>query len=232
MAHDPRIERLLGEVELVQSRGDPARRRLCVMSLVALLAEEPHSDRPLAASPLIAAFARPINDAMDRSTRQRLVPFAPQIRGTSARHDPARREVLHEALMTRLLPRIATDLQVAARGHVQASAAEATARLLEALRDTPASRQPRLVQDPAWDGAALITPLRVALTAHRDGAGVQQAEAVARLIMAAASCVARPSRRAWYWDCAIGLLDTLCEVGRETPLPTPAPARDGRPVAA
>lgn len=221
MAYDPHTERLLGEIELVRSRGDPDRGRLCVMSLVALLAGEPHSDRPAAAAPMIAAFARPVNDAMDRVTRQRLIPFAPQIRGTSTADDKARRDVLQHALLHSLLPRIVTDLQVGARSHAQASSAELTARLAGMLSETPEREQPRLVQDAHWDAAALITPLRVAITSYRNGDGVQQAEAVARLLMAAVSCVARPSRRDWYWDRAVGLLDTLCEVGRETPATVP-----------
>lgn len=219
MVQDPQTERLLGDIELVRSRGDPERMRLCVMSLVAMLAGEPHGDRPRAASPLIAAFARPINDAMDRATRQRLVPFAPRMVGTAARDDAARREILHHELMRTLLPAVVTDLQAGARGQAQARAAELTAALARELADAPLERQPAVVQDAAWDHAAVIGPLRVAVTAYRDGAGVQQAEAVARLLIAAVSCLARPSRRAWYWDRAIGLLDRLCEVGRAAPVP-------------
>lgn len=215
MVQDPWTERLLQEVELVRSRGDPARKRLCVMSLVAFLAGEAHSDRPAAASPLIAAFARPVNDAMDRATRQRLVPFAPRILGTSAADDPARREALHDELMHRLLPAAVTDLQAGARNQAEARAAELTAVLAAELAAAPGERQPALVQDEQWDHAALIGPLRVAVTAYHNGEAVQQSEAVARLLIAAVSCLARPSRRNWYWGRAIGLLDRLCEAGRE-----------------
>jgi hypothetical protein len=180
MVQDPQTERLLGDIELVRSRGDPERMRLCIMSLVARLAGEAHSDQPAAASPLIAAFARPINDAMDRPTRQRLVPFAPRILGTAAREDAARREILHHELMHTLLPAIVTDLQAGARGQAQARAAELTAILVRELAATPLERQPALVQSAEWDHAAVIGPLRVAVTAYRDSAGVQQAEAFAR----------------------------------------------------
>jgi len=209
---DPGLERLLGRIELVPSRGDPARHKLCVMSLVARLGEEAHSDRPHAASPLIAAFARPINDAMDRLSRQRLIPFAPRILGTSTAGDPTRREVLHATLMDTLLPRIVTDLQAGARPHVEAGAVATCARLAASLAETAPTHQPRLVQDAAWDGAVLVGPLRVAITARRDSQGVQQAEAVARILAAGAGGAARPSRRAWYWDQAIDLLDRLCDV--------------------
>lgn len=235
MVQDPRTERLLQDVELVRSRGDPARGRLCVMSLVALLAEEAHSDRPAAASPLIAAFARPINDAMDRATRQRLVPFAPRILGTGAAGDPARREILHHELMHGLLPAAVTDLRAGARDQAQGRAAELTAVLAGELAAAPLERQPALVQDVQWDHAALIGPLRVAITAYRNGEAVQQAEAVARLLIAAVSGLARPSRRNWYWTRAIGLLDRLCEVEREeteTPAPSGAAGRRRPGVAA
>lgn len=231
---DPRAERILDTIELVRSRGDPARARLCIMSLVAYLAGEPHGDRPESASPLIAAFARPINDAMDRATRQRLIPFAPRIQGTGASGDARRRDILYRRLLDTLLPAVVRDLQAGAHDHAHASAAEATARLAAALRETPEAEQPKLTQDPRWDHAALISPLRVAVTAYRDAeqneeAGVQQAEAVARVLIAAVSCLARPSRRDWYWAQAVDLLDRMCEVERaetaaqsQSPRGTPA----------
>ncbi len=215
MPEDMRTERLLAAVELVASRGEPQAHKLCLMSLVARLAEEPHGDRPAAASPAIGAFARAVNDAMDRRTRQRLIPFAPRIKGTQAAHDRARTRKLHSVLTAELLPRLATDLQVAALSEPDATAAAATARLVAALRDTPAEAADRLVQDPRWDGAALIGPLRHAFLAYRDGYSEQHAEAVARILIAGAHRVARPSRRAWYWDCAIATLDSLCELGSQ-----------------
>lgn len=232
MAHDPRIERLLDTVELVRSRGDPERNRLCMMSLVALLAREPHSDRPRTASPLIAAFVRPINDAMDRATRQRLIPFAPHVIGTAQGGDAVRQEIMHHELMQRLLPAVVTDLQVNARNQAQARDAELTARLCGELVETPLEAQPRLVQDSRWDRAALIGPIRVAVSAYRGGQGEQQAEAVARIAIAAVSRLARPSRRTWYWDRAIALLDRLCEAGRASPAAREPVRRGDRPVVA
>jgi hypothetical protein len=212
MAHDLRTERLLATVELVRSRGDAARGKLCIMSLVARLAEEPHSDRPTSASPVIAAFARPLNDAMDRQTRQRLIPFAPRIQGTRASLDTHRQDVMDITLVTDVLPRLTTDLRVAATGDSEARGAEWLARLASELRETPRSAQPRLIQSPEWDGVAFIGPLRTAITARRDGHGVQQAEAFARLLIAGAYGVARPSRRAWYWDQGVAILDRMCEM--------------------
>ncbi|MGH7191194.1 MAG: hypothetical protein ACREF0_18650, partial [Acetobacteraceae bacterium] len=70
MVVDERLERLYEKVELVKGAGDPSQGKLCVMSFVALLAGEGHSDRPRTASPLIRELAVRINDAMPRAMRQ------------------------------------------------------------------------------------------------------------------------------------------------------------------
>jgi hypothetical protein len=177
---------------------------------------------------VIAAFARAVNDAMDRQTRQRLRPFAPRIVGTADRLDRQRQERLHASLVETLLPAIVTDLQAGARSHDQAQAAELTAALAGQLIHAEEAEQLRLVQDTHWDRAALIWPLRNALAARRDSDGVQQAESVARVLIAAVSCLARPSRRSWYWDRAVEMLDQLCDVA-DTGAMTPA-AETARPA--
>jgi hypothetical protein len=224
MTDKPHTERLIHEVELVRSRGDPARMKLCVMSLVARLAGEAHGDQPRCASPVIAAFARAVNDAMDRTTRQRLRPFAPRIVGTADGADAERRDWLHTLLVESLLPAIVTDLQASAHDHDQARAAELTAELAGQLAHADDAQQLRIVQDAAWDRAALIWPLRNALTARRDGDGVQQAEAIARVLIAAVSCLARPTRREWYWGRAVETLDRLCDVGADRKAAVARPA--------
>jgi len=231
MLHDAAIERELSAVELVRSRGDPERRRVCVMALVAHLAGEAHGDRPAAASPVVAAFARAVNDAMDRSTRQRLVPFAPRISGTADGADRVRQDLLQGVLFDTLLPAAARDLRVAAGGGVRAGDAEATARLAAELAACEPGERARVVQDAAWDGALLIGPLRAAVSAHRSGHGEQHAEAVARVLIAAVTGLARPSRRAWYWNLAVDVLDRLCEVGADAPAGTRARAAGWTPVS-
>src|SRR5215213_2628627 len=44
----------------------------CTMEAVAYYAGERHSDRPQTASPLLASYIRPLNDAWDDEQRQRL----------------------------------------------------------------------------------------------------------------------------------------------------------------
>ena len=100
----PRLQRAFDRVELVSgSIGDPDEGRMCLMSLVAFLAGEPHSDAPGCASPLIQTFAVLVNDHMPHAARQRLKPFAPRIIGTNDGFDPVRAEILRHALAEGIL---------------------------------------------------------------------------------------------------------------------------------
>src|SRR5215212_3847955 len=103
---DHRLERLCERVTLVNGVGSRWRGELCVMSFVALLGGERHTDQPASASPLIREFALRVNDAMPRDVRQRLKPFAARILGTNDGCDQARAEVLRQALASEILPKI------------------------------------------------------------------------------------------------------------------------------
>lgn len=57
---------------------------LCLMEAVAFLTGDPHSDVPQCACPVLANFARVINDALDDPTRDEfLIPLIPMLVGTS-----------------------------------------------------------------------------------------------------------------------------------------------------
>src|SRR3712207_5780426 len=93
------LQRAFDRIKLVTgSIGDPGDGRMCLMSLVAFLAGEPHSDAPACASPVIQTFAVVVNDHMPRAARQRLKPFAPRIIGTADGLDGARAAILLHAL--------------------------------------------------------------------------------------------------------------------------------------
>ena len=84
------VERLI-EANLVKLQllsGSHARREegVCVMEAVAWFAGEPHTDRPACACPVIAAFARNLNDRIDTDEdRSRLLrPVIPLIAGTKS----------------------------------------------------------------------------------------------------------------------------------------------------
>jgi hypothetical protein len=103
---DLKLQRVFDSVELVSGIGDRDEGRMCIMSLVACLAGAAHTDRPACASPMIRAFAIPINDHMPRKTRQRLKLFAPRILDTNDGLDRERAAVLRRALTEEILPRV------------------------------------------------------------------------------------------------------------------------------
>ena len=99
MELDLRLQRALERVELVSGTiGNPGDGKMCLMSLVAFLAGEDHSDSPECASPVIQAFAVRINDNMAYEARQRLKAFAPRIIGTNDGNDGLRAQVLRRFL--------------------------------------------------------------------------------------------------------------------------------------
>jgi hypothetical protein len=190
---DPGLQRAFDRVELVSgSIGDPGQGRMCLMSLVAFLAGERHSDSPDCASPVVQTFAVLVNDHMPRAARQRLKPFAPRIIGTNDGLDRVRAEVLRQALAEEILAKTPgqclTEPTALAKGRF--------VRLRRLWRWLRKDEHRRL--------------LDCALS--RDD-GIDLARETARLIARSArgaSC-AREQERCW--DAAIGLLDRLCDVG-------------------
>ena len=193
---DPRLQRALDRVELVSgSIGDPGDGRMCLMSLVAFLAGEPHSDAPGCASPLVQAFAVVVNDHMPRAARQRLKPFAPRIIGTNDGFDGLRAAVLRQTLAEEIPPEAPgqqlTDCTAPAMGRF--------AKLRRLWRRLHKDERQRLL-DRALS---------------RDD-GVYLAREAARLIARSARRAADARERERHWDMAIGLLDRLCDVGATT----------------
>ncbi|MTW28487.1 hypothetical protein GM527_13375, partial [Streptococcus pneumoniae] len=61
------------------------------MEAVAYVAGEKHSDRPECASIVLGSFGRSLNDVLDDTKRQQLVPLVPKIVGTAGDgHDEER----------------------------------------------------------------------------------------------------------------------------------------------
>ena len=115
MTVDERMEQVYQQIELVRGVGDRRRAKLCIMSFVALLAGESHTDSPDTASAVLRRFAITINDEMPADMRQRLKPFAPRIIGTRDQWDWARAELLVRAWQTEILPRVRADCRAGAR---------------------------------------------------------------------------------------------------------------------
>jgi hypothetical protein len=191
---DLRLQRALDRVELVGgSIGDPGDGRMCLMSLVAFLAGEGHSDAPGCASPVVQAFAVAVNDHMPRAARQRLKPFAPRIIGTDDGLDRLRAAVLRRALAEEIPPEAPAGHRPAGHG---APAKGGFAKLRRLWRWLRKDERGRLL-DRALS---------------RDD-GVYLAREAARLVARSARHAADARERERHWDAAIGLLDRLCDVG-------------------
>ena len=190
---DVRLHRAFDRVELVSgSIGDPGEGRMCLMSLVAFLAGEPHSDAPGCASPVVQAFAVLVNDLMPLAARQRLKPFAPRIIGTNDGFDRVRAEILRHALAEEIPPE-APGRRPTGHG---APAKGGFAKLRRLWRRLRKDERQRLL-DRALS---------------RDD-GVYLAREAARLVARSARHAADARERERHWDAAIGLLDRLCDVG-------------------
>ena len=199
MGPDLRRQRVLDRFELVSGIGDPDGGTACVMSLVAHLAGEGRTDRPACASPLIRAFAIPVNDHMPRGARQRLKPFAPRLIGTNDGLDRARAEVLRRVLVETILPRASGERRTSSPAGGPARRAGPVRRL-----------RARLLRGP------LLHRIDRLLEEAEGGRGRGQE---AELAGAAGDLLALCGRDAWdereaewCWDQAVGLLDRLCEV--------------------
>lgn len=199
MTFDRRTEQLFARVTLVSGVGNPTRGRFCIMSFVALLADEGHGDAPGTASRVIRNFALPANDAMPHRVRQRLKPFAPRIVGTNDGLDAERAAVLYRATLEEILPRLQADAEAA-----DSMTDETT--FFERLWKLPASRRLQ----------ATTTHM---LKAFEEEHGTAErgpylgAAMLGRTIVLCARSAPSRERQNWYWDKAIELLDRLCDVG-------------------
>ena len=187
------LQRAFDRVELVSgSIGDPGQGGMCLMSLVAFLAGEPHSDAPGCASPLIQTFAVLVNDHMPHAARQRLKPFAPRIIGTDDGFDPVRAAVLRHALAEEILAKAPGQC-------LTGPAAPAKGRLAGLRR--------------LWRWLRKDAHRRLLDRALSHDDGVDLAREAARLIARSARHAQDARERERHWDAAIGLLDRLCDVG-------------------
>jgi hypothetical protein len=198
MTVDRSLERLYPQIALVKGTGDPAGGQLCIMSFVAFLAGEAHSDNPSVASQVIRHFAIPINDRMPDAFRQRLKPFAPRIIGTCDRFDPLRANMLAAALREEIIPRVERNFPQSPSPMRWLNRENGVRRSAWTLE----RRLARLVDHPM----AAVAP----------GIGIELAGAAADLLVQCAAAAGRWDNASWYWNKAIDLLDRLCDI-REAP---------------
>lgn len=169
----------------------------CVMEAVAYVANEPWSDHPACASPVITSFLISWNDAMGDTDRQMLKPFIPRLVGT--RTTPAD-EQTRAWMLTDWLARECAPAFLRTAGLTDA------AELLETLApitSTATARKGQAALDNAVElsAAAWAAALDAALDATWDATW---AAATERLAPPVKACQAS----------ALLLLDRMIEVGR------------------
>ena len=74
----------LQQITVLKSGGHEPDSTFCLMEAVAYVAGEPWSDAPACACPVLSAYGRALNDNMDDTDRQLLIPFIPRLVGSKS----------------------------------------------------------------------------------------------------------------------------------------------------
>lgn len=212
MTTDFSNQRLYDSISLVPRVGNRADNELCVMSLVALLAGEGHTDRPKAACPVIATFAIKVNDGIDCDARQALKPFAPRIIGTRDGKARQRSWLLTNAILNEVLPQRARDAGITVPAalieqlHVRSQAFDPDE--LQALHDLLRREAETLGLD-----RGRLNDFRYLLRACARGSDELAANSCASILSDFARHPVNAADSAWYWNKAIELIDRICDIG-------------------
>lgn len=78
-------------IRLSRGRHSSPESGACVMELASMLAHEEFTDHPVSVCPVIAAFLRSYNDAIDDRRRQALYPYAAKVVGSRATREIQRK---------------------------------------------------------------------------------------------------------------------------------------------
>ena len=202
MAVNLHAEHLYDQIELARGAGSRKRGHLCIMSFVAYLANERHTDHPRTASPFIRNFAIQLNDGVPWELRRDLKPFAPRIIGTNDGHDLERAPVSFEMVMKDLLPTAMRDFPD--------------------CREYPAiwlgNRTPFSVAAGWGDGPptnSIGSRFRAIRQEYERGDFLAMATRIGHLLVALIQCAPSSAAQRWYWAKALDLLDQLCDVGAD-----------------
>jgi len=197
MSVDLREERLYQQVDLVRGAGSRLRGELCIMSLVAYLADEQHTDRPRTASPFVRNFAIQLNDGAPTALRQDLKPFAPRIMGTNDGHDLQRALLVYRVVIEEVWPRAERDAVIVWDDVVP----EPRINGLRSFATTLRRRSAKL---------SLTAHFRALRDAHERGDCLMIGTLAGRLLVELVQRV--PTLQQWCWSKALELLDLLCDL--------------------
>jgi hypothetical protein len=172
---------------------------VCVMELSSYLAHEPWSDTPKCVSPVLGAFLRSWNDALDDETRQLLKPYAAKVLKTAGSPEA---DLKRAWMATDWLAREFAPAWLRAAGLKKH--AEALENLV-ALVDDRTARVAQSKLSAAWDAAgdaARSAARSAAWNAARDAAWNAARSAARSAAWDAAGDAARSAARSAAWDAA------------------------------
>ncbi|MBT5569725.1 MAG: hypothetical protein HOJ90_00755 [Alphaproteobacteria bacterium] len=209
----------IDQIDLVPQVGERRTQELCVMSLVAVLAGERHSDRPTTACPVITAFAIRINDAIDCDSRQDLKPMAVRIMGTNDGHERDRAWVLSREAVNDVFARVMED--AGAPGDVVADLPRLPQDIDYKFDIKGLSSDLSAIGRANNVPRGLLFDIRYMLRALTRGSDELVASAAANLMLDSARLNGIAVAQNPYWTKAIDMFSQLCAIGEAERAPVP-----------
>jgi hypothetical protein len=159
----------------------------CIMEAVAFVADEPFSDHPKCASPILGAFLRAWNDRLDTDDRQLLKPYIVRLVGTNTGQadEQTRKWMLLDWLVHEYAPAMFRTAGLTA----EAEAFEQLAAITGREQWAAARATVYEVRDKAWERRTEARK-RAAAVAVADAAAVAATAAVAAAVAAADAAAA------------------------------------------
>ena len=211
MAVNLQLERLYERIELGRGAGSVKGGTLCIMSFVAYLAGERHTDRPRTASPIVRTFAIQLNDGAVDAWRQELKPFAPKIIGTNDGREQQRADILFRTVVEEILPRARAEF-----------GSEDQANYWSHTLEFTAPYGPGVLVDPREAYAVLALNIR---PTHTKMSYLTMSTLVGNILPILSRCSQSRTSKRWFWLKALEILDRMCDVGAEVRVPEISHAR-------
>ena len=211
------VETLFRQLDLVPRVGERRESELCVMSLVALLAGERHTDRPATACPVIASYAIKINDTLDCDTRQGLKLLATRIMGTNDGRHAERAWLLARVCVNEVFSYLMED--TGAPATVIADLPRMPLDIDSSFDFKKLSNDLQMVGRHYGVERSRLADFRYLLRACVRGSTEFVAAAAAVTIVDCARLSGGSIEDNRYWDIGINLFDRLCDVGLSERVP-------------
>ncbi len=181
------------------------------MSLVALLAGERHTERPVTACPVIASYAIKINDTLDCDARQGLKLLATRIMGTNDGRHAERAWLLARICVNQVFAYQMED--VGAPPSVIADLPRMPLEIDSSLDFKRLSSELQVIGRHYGMERSRLADFRYLLRACARGSTEFVASAAAVTLVDCARLSDVPLEDNRYWDIAVGMFDQLCDIG-------------------